>query len=221
MFRRADRRRLLTKDVLAHLVNCDTERSRLERLTNGAGHWLSTLQSLDLDHYLPLDILTKVDRMSMAHSLEARVPLLDHTFVEFAASIPAGWKMRRGRTKHIFIKALRGWLPDEILDRPKQGFAVPLDRWFRGPLRPLYRDVLLSGTCRQRGFFEESFLRGVFARQERGRQLDPHIWTLMSFELWCRTFLDGQGTPCIRPAAHSRLVGGQSSSGRRPLATRS
>jgi asparagine synthase (glutamine-hydrolysing) len=221
MFKRADRRRLLTKDTLAHLANCDTEHSRLERLTNGAGHWLSTLQSLDLDHYLPLDILTKVDRMSMAHSLEARVPLLDHTFVEFAAGIPAGWKLRRGRTKHIFIKALRGWLPDEILDRPKQGFAVPLDRWFRGPLRSLYRDLLLSDTCRRRGFFDENFLRLLFARQEQGRQLDPHIWTLMSFELWCRTFLDGQRTPRISPAARSRLIGGQSPSGRRPLAARS
>ncbi len=200
MFKRTDRARLLTKDMLAHLQHCHTEGSRLERLTIGAGHWLSTLQSLDLDHYLPLDILTKVDRMSMAHSLEARVPLLDHTFVEFAASIPAGWKLQHGRTKHIFIKALRGWLPDEILDRPKQGFAVPLDRWFRGPLRPMYREILLSDTCRKRGIFNPEFLLRLFARQEQGRQLDPHIWTLMSFELWCRTFLDRRSAPVTQPA---------------------
>jgi len=219
MFKKADRSGLLTKEMQAQLLNCQTERSRLERLTNGVGHWLSTLQSMDLDHYLPLDILTKVDRMSMAHSLEARVPLLDHNFVEFAATIPPGLKMRRGRTKHIFVKALRGWLPDEILDRPKQGFAVPLDRWFRGPLRPLFREILLSETCRKRGIFEEQFLRRLFARQEQGRQLDPHIWTLMSFELWCRTFLDGPRTPCIRPASHSTRIA--VSRGRRPLAASS
>jgi asparagine synthase (glutamine-hydrolysing) len=200
MFKRAQRRRLLTQEIAAHLWNCHTERSRLERLTNGQGHWLSTLQSMDLDHYLPLDILTKVDRMSMAHSLEARVPLLDHTFVEFAATIPAGWKLRRGRTKHIFVKALRGWLPDEILNRPKQGFAVPLDRWFRGPLRTLYREILLSDTCRKRGIFDPEFLHQLFARQEQGRQLDPHIWTLLSFELWCRTFLDRRSAPLRQSA---------------------
>ena len=219
MFKRADRCRLLTKETQAQLLNCQTERSRLDRLTHGVGHWLSTLQSMDLDHYLPLDILTKVDRMSMAHSLEARVPLLDHSFVEFAATIPPNWKMRRGRTKHIFVKALRGWLPDEILDRPKQGFAVPLDRWFRGPLRPLFREILLSDTCRRRGIFDEQFLRRLFARQEQGRQLDPHIWTLMSFELWCRRFLDGSRTPCVRPASHSTLIA--PSRVRRPLAASS
>jgi asparagine synthase (glutamine-hydrolysing) len=200
MFKQAQRHRLLTKEIVAVLSNCQTERSRLERLTNGEGHWLSTLQSMDLDHYLPLDILTKVDRMSMAHSLEARVPLLDHTFVEFAATIPAGWKLRGGRTKHIFIKALGGWLPDEILKRRKQGFAVPLDRWFRGPLRQLYREMLLSDTARKRGFFDTEFLRRLFARHEQGRQMDPHIWTLMSFEMWCRTFLDRRSAP-VTPSA--------------------
>jgi asparagine synthase (glutamine-hydrolysing) len=219
MFKRADRCRLLTKETQAQLLNCQTERSRLDRLTQGVGHWLSTLQSMDLDHYLPLDILTKVDRMSMAHSLEARVPLLDHTFVEFAATIPPNWKMRRGRTKHIFVKALRAWLPDAILDRPKQGFAVPLDRWFRGPLRPLFREILLSDTCRRRGIFDEQFLRRLFARQEQGRQLDPHIWTLMSFELWCRRFLDGSRTPCVRPASHATVIA--ASRVRRPLAASS
>jgi asparagine synthase (glutamine-hydrolysing) len=219
MFKRADRCRLLTKETQAQLLNCQTERSRLDRLTQGVGHWLSTLQSMDLDHYLPLDILTKVDRMSMAHSLEARVPLLDHTFVEFAATIPPNWKMRRGRTKHIFVKALRAWLPDAILDRPKQGFAVPLDRWFRGPLRPLFREILLSDTCRRRGIFDEQFLRRLFARQEQGRQLDPHIWTLMSFEVWCRRFLDGSRTPCVRPASHSTVIA--ASRVRRPLAASS
>src|SRR4029079_16340609 len=94
------------------------------------GHWLSSAQDMDLDGYLPLDILTKVDRMSMAHSLEARVPLLDHELVEFAATIPPELQLRHGTKKYLFKRALRGILPDAIIDRPKQGFAVPLGRWF-------------------------------------------------------------------------------------------
>jgi asparagine synthase (glutamine-hydrolysing) len=175
------------------------ERSRLDRLRRHDGHWLSILQDLDFGHYLPLDILTKVDRMSMAHSLEARVPLLDHPFVEFAATIPADWKLHRGRTKHILVKALRGWLPDEILDRSKKGFGVPLNRWFRGPLRSLVKELLMSDTFRRRGIFDAAYVKRLIERQEQGRPLDLHLWTLMSFELWCRTFLDRRSAPVARP----------------------
>ena len=107
----------------------------------------------------------------MAHSLEARVPLLDHSFVEFAATISAQLeKCVGGGPKHIFVKALRGWLPDEILDRPKQGKlrCTASTRWFRGPLRPLFREILLSDTCRRRGIFDEQFLHRLFARRGTG-----------------------------------------------------
>jgi asparagine synthase (glutamine-hydrolysing) len=175
------------------------ERSRLDRLRRHDGHWLTILQDLDFRHYLPLDILTKVDRMSMAHSLEARVPLLDHPFVEFAATIPAEWKLHRGRTKHIFVKALRGLLPDEILDRSKKGFGVPLNRWFRGPLRSMVNELLLSETFRRRGIFDAAYVKRLIERQEQGRPLDLHLWTLMSFELWCRAFLDRRSIPAAQP----------------------
>jgi asparagine synthase (glutamine-hydrolysing) len=129
--------------------------------------------------------------MSMAHSIEARVPLLDHRLVEFAATIPPELKLSNGTTKRIFKRAMRGVLPDTILDRPKQGFAVPLARWFRGQLGPFVRDLLLSDTCRQRGIFNAAYLEFLLAQLGRGRALDLHLWTLISFEMWCRTFLDG------------------------------
>ena len=198
LFRAEHRSGLLTGAARDAVAAAQPERSRLDRLAGPAGHWLSVLQDLDFRHYLPLDILTKVDRMSMAHSLEARVPLLDHVFVEFAATIPADWKLHRGKTKYIFAKALRGWLPDDVLDRPKKGFGVPFSRWFCGPLRPLVRELLLSERCRARGIFNEAYLQRLIARQQSGRPLELHLWTLMSFELWCRTFLDR------KPSAEAR-----------------
>src|SRR5438105_2773365 len=144
---------------------------RLERLFQRHG----------LRHSLPLDILTKVDRMSMAHSIEARVPLLDHKLVEFASTVPAELQLRKGRTKDLFKRALRGILPDEILDRPKHGVAVPLG--------PVVRDLLLSDTCRRRGSLNTAYIERLISGHEQGQQLDFHFWTLISFELWCRTFL--------------------------------
>jgi asparagine synthase (glutamine-hydrolysing) len=159
-------------------------------LSRDDSHWLSAIQYLDFKNYLPLDILTKVDRMSMTHSLEARVPLLDHKLVEFAATIPPELKLHNGRTKHIFKQALKGILPEQIIDRPKQGFAVPLGRWFRGELNGFVRDLLLSPTSRARNIFNPAYIEKLLLLQGRGRPLDLQLWTLISFELWCRTFLD-------------------------------
>lgn len=206
LFKQADRQRVLTREVQTCLVKGETERTRIERLKRGTGHWLSELQSMDLDYYLPLDILTKVDRMSMAHSLEARVPLLDHKFVEFAARIPVEMKLIQGRTKHIFVRSLRGLLPDRVLDRPKQGFAVPLGSWLRKHLGELMRDTILSQTCRDRGVFDVAAIEALVRRHEQGRALDSQLWTLISFELWCRTFLDGSvSRPTRQPVSTSRV----------------
>jgi asparagine synthase (glutamine-hydrolysing) len=154
------------------------------------GDWLSALQYRDLNHYLPLDILTKVDRMTMAHSLEARPPLLDHKLVEFAATIPARFRLKDGTTKYLFKKAFRGVLPDQIINRQKQGFAVPLAHWFRGELAGFARDVLQSQTARERGIFQPAYVNRLLEQNDRGRNLDLQLWTILSFELWCRRFLD-------------------------------
>ena len=120
----------------------------------------------------------------------------------------------------MFIKSLRGLLPDEILDRSKKGFGLPLNRWFRGPLRPLVRELLLSDSCRKRGIFNEAYLNRLITRQEQGRSLDYHMWTLMSFELWCRTFLDRKHTPTVSPAKKSATAPRHPAQ-RRPLAAKS
>ncbi len=164
------------------------------------------MQLHDLKTYLPLDILTKVDRMSMAHSIEARVPLLDHKLVEFAATIPQEMRLRDGVTKYIFKHAMRGILPDAIIDRPKRGFAIPLGRWFRGSLEGFANDLLFSSDCRRRGIFNPAYLRKLLAMHKRGRDLDLHLWTIISFELWCRKFLDSPGPPVHASARRPALA---------------
>ena len=163
--------------------------------------WLSALQRLDMKNYLPLDILTKVDRMSMAHSIETRVPLLDHKLVEFAATIPPELNLHNGTTKYVLKQAMRGILPEEIIDRPKQGFAIPLGYWFRGKLGAYVRDLLLGESARRRGFFNGSYIEELVAQHERGRNLDLQLWTLISFELWARVFLDRRARGRAREAA--------------------
>jgi len=160
--------------------------------------WLADIQYRDLHHYLPLDILTKVDRMTMAHSLEARPPLLDHKLVEFAATIPARYRLNGGTTKYLFKQAMRGVLPDSIIDRQKHGFAVPIARWFRGELAGFARDVLLSDTCRQRGILDVRFVEKLLQLNAQGRDLDLQLWTALSFEMWCRRFLDATPAPAAR-----------------------
>jgi asparagine synthase (glutamine-hydrolysing) len=152
--------------------------------------WISALQYRDLHTYLPLDILTKVDRMTMAHSIEARPPLLDHHLVEFAATIPSHLRLRADTTKYLFKQAMRGLLPPDIIERPKRGFAVPLASWFRGQLAGFARDVLLSDTTRRRQYLNTDYLERLLCRHMHGRNLDLQLWTTMSFELWCRRFLD-------------------------------
>jgi asparagine synthase (glutamine-hydrolysing) len=194
-FRRDEQREMFAGDVLPLVSAGDPWREAEAGLARAGGHWLSALQHQDLNAYLPLDILTKVDRMSMAHSIEARVPLLDHKLIEFAATIPPELSLRNGAGKYLFKRALRGILPDPVLERPKQGFAVPLGRWFRGRLGEFVRELLLSETARRRGVVKPGYVEKLLKRNQGGRDLDFQLWTLISFELWARQFMD-----CRRPA---------------------
>jgi asparagine synthase (glutamine-hydrolysing) len=193
LFREEQKRRLFRPDAYARLAEGAPGRQEALDLLPGRGHWLSELQQLDIERSLPLDILTKVDRMSMAHSLESRGPLLDHKLLEFAATIPGELQSRNGSGKYVLKQALRGVLPDAIIDRPKQGFGVPLGHWFRGRLSGYLRDVLLCGPALGRGIFEQREVLRLIERHERGQDLGLQLWTLISFELWCRTFLDRSG----------------------------
>jgi asparagine synthase (glutamine-hydrolysing) len=148
---------------------------------------------------LPLDVLAKVDRMTMAHSLEARPPLLDHKLVEFAARLPPEWQLRGGTTKAFFKRALRGMLPDATLERRKQGFAIPLGRWFGGELSSFARDLLLATDSRSREFFEPARVRHLVEGGAGRDDLGLDLWTLISVELWCRRFL-GPSLPAASTA---------------------
>jgi asparagine synthase (glutamine-hydrolysing) len=150
--------------------------------------FVSRLQYLDMKTYLPGDILTKVDRMSMAHSVEARVPLLDHRLVEFAASIPASYHLHRGETKYLFKRAIQGLLPDEVVNRPKRGFAVPLAYWFSGDWHELLGDMLLAPGSMSHGFFDVSYVEGLYRLYQASRREDVlhRLWTLLAFEIWYR-----------------------------------
>jgi asparagine synthase (glutamine-hydrolysing) len=190
MFRADQLRKLFQNGAFEQISRHDVWAESLQLLSRDGADWLSAVQYRDLHTYLPLDILTKVDRMTMAHSLEARPPLLDHHLVEFAATIPARFRLRDGTTKYLFKRAMRGVLPDGIIDRPKHGFAVPLAHWFRSDLAGFARDLLVSDTCRQRGFFDTRYIDRLLRLNEQGRDLDLQLWTILSFELWCRRFLD-------------------------------
>ena len=182
--------RLLRPEAHAAMSRSDAETDRGGLRERWGSDWLGAAQWHDLTSSLPLDILTKVDRMSMAHSVEAREPLLDHRLIEWAATLPPEDRLRGTTTKWIFRQAIRDMVPQAILDRPKRGFAVPLGRWFRGRLDGTLRDLLLSRRSRERGVFEPREIERLIAAHERGRPLDLELWTLMSFELWCRAFQD-------------------------------
>ena len=152
---------------------------------------LSRILYLDTKTYLPGDILTKVDRMSMLTSLEARVPMLDHLFVAWVAGLTPEWKMRNGDQKYILRKlALRVGVPEEVLHRPKQGFALPLVHWMRHELKELIVSVLLDSTALQRGYLNPQGVRQLLDEHFRGRRdHSPRIWRLLMFELWHRNFI--------------------------------
>ena len=141
------------------------------------------VQYADIMTYLPGDILTKVDRASMAHSLEVRVPFLDHVFVEWAATLPAAMKIRGGERKHVLKRALEPHVPAELLYRPKQGFSIPLARWFRGPLAGRLRAVGDSELLGDTGYFDLGAIRGLIADHQSGaRDHSAVLWTLLMFD---------------------------------------
>ena len=143
---------------------------------------LSLIQYLDIKTYLPGDILTKVDRASMAHSLEVRVPLLDHELVEWIAKLPSSFKLRGSEGKSVFKKSLEGQLPNDILYRPKMGFAVPLGNWFRNELSEKIKESVLSEQMLDSGYFDPAYLRKLITDHQSGsRDFSASLWTLMMF----------------------------------------
>jgi asparagine synthase (glutamine-hydrolysing) len=150
---------------------------------------------IDLHSYLPADLLVKMDIATMAHSLEVRSPLLDHEFMEMAASMPANVKLKGQTNKKILKDALRPWLPDSVLYRPKMGFGVPIADWFRGSLKDLPGEILLDPRSLERGFFREEAVRGLIdAHRDGTADNASKLWALLQLELWLRTWVDGVGS---------------------------
>jgi asparagine synthase (glutamine-hydrolysing) len=184
-----EQEKLLSKDVLAQTSNeiyrdakellkiCDTENE------------IEQMQFLDMNFYMAEDILTKVDRASMAVSLEVRAPFLDPRIAEFAASLPLEYKLRRRSGKYILKKAIEPFLPREILQRPKKGFGIPIAKWLKGRLNPLMHDLLNTKRLKEQGLFEADFVQKLIREHETNvASHHKQLWTLLVFQLWLENF---------------------------------
>ena len=192
MYHADEREALLSGDLRRTLDGWNAEAYFAAPFERLASLPLATqMMAFDFETYLPEDCLTKVDRMSMAHSIESRVPLLDHHVVEFAASLPSGLKIHGGTRKYLLKQLAFKLVPREMLDRPKQGFGVPINHWFRGSLRDAFGDLLGSAVARQRGYFDYTFVDRVLAEHLTGKRDHAlRLWQLLIFELWNRQYVD-------------------------------
>jgi asparagine synthase (glutamine-hydrolysing) len=203
VFPRALQAQLLTPAVRARVAAADpygVARAHLDG--TDAATLLDRLLYVDTKTYLH-ELLMKQDQMSMAASIESRVPFLDHELVEFAARLPTRLKLRGSITKRILRQSMAGTLPASILTRPKMGFPVPLAAWFRGPWRGALSELVLGERARERGIFDPDVVRRLIGEHSSGRvEHMERLWALMNFELWLRRFVDGEEE--VRMPAASR-----------------
>ena len=183
---------LCTGEFLEETANAaPTDKVRPWFAGNGEIDVVDRAMMADTANYLPDDLLVKMDIASMAVSLEARSPFLDHHVMEFAASLPAPLKLRGITTKYVLKRGLRGLLPRQNLRRAKMGLGVPVGRWFRGKLKDFLSDMILSSRASRRGYFKPTQVRDVFDQHVSGRRdYGPLLWMLMMLELWHREFID-------------------------------
>jgi asparagine synthase (glutamine-hydrolysing) len=194
----ADQRRLLAGRFDGLLDPASAYASTVTHFDAPAGTLLDRLLYADTKTYL-VELLMKQDQMSMATSIESRVPFLDHQLVEFAASLPDQWKLSGLTTKRVLRESMQGVLPKTILNRPKMGFPVPFASWVRGPWNQVARDVLLDRRARQRGVLDTAAVERLLRDGQDG---GDRVWALMNLELWYRTFIDGGGVQTLsEPAA--------------------
>lgn len=185
-------RQLFAPDTLAALTDNDPYRTALAYIAESdADNLLDQLLAADMQSYLH-ELLMKQDQMSMAASIESRVPFLDHKLIEFATHLPVDMKLRGTTTKYILRQAMQGVLPPEILTRKKMGFPVPVGAWFRGAFKHVVDEYVLSERTQQRGFFNASYVRALVTRHQAGENHAERLWALVNFEIWQRRFFDAE-----------------------------
>ncbi len=193
-FGKLKKRAFYTDKFRSNLEGCKSAERIYQSIARSVstGNPIDNLLYLDSKTYLPGDILTKVDRMSMAASLEARVPLLDQDLIDFVTQrIPTSFKLKGLETKHIFKLALKGMVPDEILHREKQGFGVPIKDWINSELRDEIRDTLLDSRTIGRGYFDFKYIRSLLEEHHNNRRdHSSQLWVLFMLERWHREFVD-------------------------------
>ncbi|MEO6391065.1 MAG: asparagine synthase-related protein, partial [Pyrinomonadaceae bacterium] len=193
VFPRALQSRLLTPALREQIGILDPYADLREYVEHSdATNFLDRLLYADTKTYLH-ELLMKQDQMSMAASIESRVPFLDHKLVEFTARLPQRMKLRGWTTKYILRRAMNGILPDTIIARRKMGFPVPVGAWFRGEFRGVIDEYVLGERAAQRRFFEPTVVRELVARHRSGTENhSERLWALVNFEMWLRRFIDGQ-----------------------------
>jgi asparagine synthase (glutamine-hydrolysing) len=198
VFSRARQGSLLSSDATARLAGTDPYRQIDRYLSEcDAATLLDKLLYVDTKTYLQ-ELLMKQDQMSMAASIESRVPFLDHPLVEFTARLPQSLKLRGFTTKYVLRRAMQGILPEPILKRRKMGFPVPVGRWLRGPFRPLLDEYVLGERALARGLFDADALRLLVSRHSSGAENhDERLWSLLNLEIWQRIYLDGEPVETI------------------------
>ena len=181
---------LLSKDVLANSSSDIYKGAKdLLKITDAVSE-IEQMQFLDMNFYMAEDILTKVDRASMAVSLEVRAPFLDPRVAQYAASLPLEYKLKGSKGKYILKKAVEDLLPKEILKRPKKGFGIPIAEWLKGRLNPLLHDLLAPGRLKNQGLFDADFVQKLIKEHETGAASHhKQLWTLLVFQLWFDNFL--------------------------------
>ena len=195
-------RDLLTREAKERVGELDPYRTVHAYLAaTDAGTLLNRLLYADIKTYLH-ELLMKQDQMSMAASIESRVPFLDHKLVEFTARLPERMKLRGWNTKYILRRSMKGVLPEPILKRSKMGFPVPVGSWFRGAFRHIIDEYVLSERAMSRNLFERAFVRGLVERHQTGAENHAErLWSLVNFEMWQRQFIDGEAVGEQQPLA--------------------
>ena len=185
IFKNYERKRIFNDSLKALINNYRAENDKIAMLQSYKGDFISKMQNLDFNSYLVDDVLTKVDRTSMANSLEVRVPLLDHEVVELASKVPSRFKINKHDQKIIFKKTFTKNFPKKILEHKKQGFSVPLSMWFRDSLRDYLHDTILNSQAEVNNFFDPKEIKKIVKNHNIGyRDYSSKIWTILVLEEW-------------------------------------